>query len=34
MSLYVDVQSTLQQSGLLDVFKYQISDCYFELLSF
>ena len=34
MCLYVDFQSTLQQSGLLDVFKYQVSDCYFELLSF
>ena len=34
MSVYVDVQSILEQSGWLDVFKYQTSDCYFELLSF
>ena len=27
MSVYVEVQSTLEQSGWLDVFKYQISDC-------
>ena len=34
MPVYVVVQSTLEQSGWLDVFKFQISDCYFELLSF
>ena len=34
ITVYVDVQSTLEQSGWQDVFKYQISNCYFEFLSF